>query len=360
MKAGDEPRKVSIALDSAEILDRVDEMLAWEAIASESAAGYVWGHFCRAEPLIQLGKGTWGVLTPKSLEAIEPDALTSDQRSERNATDFAYFNKVLPEFLALKEFTGLSFARLVEHRPDEEVYARLTSAFVTTHQKDAVDGFQCPDVPDYWRGLKYHLESMGELSPRLASSFIRKFRLPQVARVFLHQHVAAFQDGHAGNGSTAFAFWNHRFFDMNKMPLSLRLPNGHDFHFEQMVLADMVAAALDRQDSWTVELALGEKRTGVGLQTDGIGARELANMLRGADTIAGRRKTLLHWVNDHMRRQRKLDDEATVKVRAHFRGQNSLKAGRYAIRIWPSSTAIDASCNGRRFAHPRLQEVVTI
>jgi hypothetical protein len=332
--------KICIQIDATEILDRVDDMLAWEAIASYGPLGrYYADHFKRAEPLVHLGNQTWGTMTPASLEVGEAQQYAPETAFADFLTDDDFeleIEDTAPKMVSMMNYR-LCYARLMERERDDSVFAAVGLG------GDHVPEFEHPKLPGYaWSNVRYHLESIAELNGSLLKRYANAYRFPQAARVFLRQHVLAFQDGRASNGAVLIGFWNGRFFNTDRMPMK-------GVNSQALAFYNTILDQFDRDQNWIVELSLTQQRTGVGLRTDAVGARELANMLRGSDTSAGRRKTLVHWVNEHMRRRRALDPEATIKVRSHFRGKNGLDAGRYHLRIWPASEKIAAASNGARF-----------
>jgi hypothetical protein len=333
---------VSIALSADEILDHVDEMLAWEAIAGCASMTLCVPHFRKAVPFLKLGRGVYGVLTPSSIEAKERDIRPDGWE----LFEFEALRRNLPA--TLEEFPRIQYARIVEHDPKDDV---VTNVPVQFHEGDGVSDMVSGDGGS-WRGVRFHIESIGEITKKESRrDFINRHRLPQVARLFGHQHVLAFRDGRATSAQYVFAMWNRKLWTLHKTPLGHDEAYAHDFSWEPAFVADAIAHERARESLWNVELSLSRDRTGVALQTDAIGAREIVNMLRGSDTPKGRRKTLVHWVEGHMRRRRKLDAAAEVKVRAHMRGMGAIDAGRYHARIWPATSAISEACNGEKYDH---------
>jgi hypothetical protein len=350
---------IVIKLDAKEILDYVDDMLAWEMIASNGEIRFLQQHFFRAEPWIRVGSQL-GLLCPDSVEVREDDAVSSDAYIPQNSANIAKFSKTLPGILKRPEFQSIRYARIVECMPGQDTMAVIRSDMWCggDNVDDVTTNFGGVQL---CKGVRYCIDSVGELNGLARKRYARSFHMPEVARMFIHQYVVAFEDGRAASGSFLFAYFNERLFDMNKMPIRRTIRLGDDgideIYSEQEALTDAIIGMSNRLTHWTVELALSKCRTGIGLDTDAIGARELGNMLRAADTSEGRRKSLIHWVDEHMRRRRAMDEEATIKVRAHFRGQNNFDAGRYHVRIYPSDAEVRKSSNGARFVNPIFQNL---
>lgn len=337
---------VTIRLDAKEIFDHVDDMLAWEAIASSSEhIRFYQPDFRRARPMVLLDRGVWGELTPTSLVAYDDDEVEVVRQSKRLVNFSEYCNDVLPRILDERGFASpVQYCRLAEQDPRKDFFL-LESEHGA--RGDEVEDLRA-DRRALWKNVQYHLESWGELSRPERKQVIQACRLPQIARVFRHQHVLAFRDGRAASDLTMFAYWNRRFWTMSKQPLGMECEDGM-VYAEQMSFAEACMELSLRDETWDVEISLGRFRTGIALATDATGALELANMLRGNDSTQGRRRTLVHWVDEHMRRRRATDADATVRVRAHFRGTNTIDAGRYHLRIWPATDRIAKASNGARY-----------
>jgi hypothetical protein len=332
-----------IRLDPLELVDRVDEMLAWLAIASQSNAHYVKSHFMRADPVVSLGGDRYGELMPNSVTIIEEgeDELYSDREWNKNA---------LTNWLS---FTPrVAYARLVESSDSLEEHPVLMQTG-NDGAGDAVEDLELVDEygsPSYI-GVRYALSSVGDESKQTQRLIASRAGLPQTARVFRTQDYHVFEDGRGRCHTGFFAAWNGKFYDLRKRPLGFAANGdaGNMFSPELLSLTNALADAFVRDTSWTVELSLSKDRTGVGLRTDAIGAREIVNVLRAADSSAGRRKSIVHWVSEHMRKRRRLDPSAAVQVAAHLRGVSGLNAGRYHVRVWPATSAIRQAKNGKRY-----------
>jgi hypothetical protein len=326
--------KIDIQLDAKEILDHVDDMLAWEAIASQAELDFEWSHLLCAQPLLRLGDGAIGQLVPAGLQAEDRGVITPAEAGARNRDDFEWFRNVLPTFLEQPEFTGMRYAKIVECEASKGTPAG-TGVQAVTSAGDNVPDLVTADMGAF-TNVRYHIESVGEVARQNAKLWIRIGGLPQVARVFRHQHIFAFVDGRARSNYHMFAYWNRRFFTLNKKPLAIRMEDGHEFHPSLLAMGEALGETIGRATRWEVELSLGHKRTGIALQTDAIGAREFVNMVRKGDSSSGRRKAIVHWVNAHMRRVRSTDEKASIEVRGHLRGMSALNAGRYWARIYPA------------------------
>ncbi len=360
-KAADLTELVDIKIDPQEIVERVEELLAWEAIASEgSGIRYDWQEFLRADPYIRLGTHAYGRLAPASMEACDMSeyyALPRDERVEANMTDNLWLRQhFTPQLdLALSKLGDrLSYASIVECAPDATVDAHLhTSGWGDNVDDSKNDGG--------WLGVQYLLKATFEAPRKLRDWYRTRYRLPQTAKIFNVQHVAAFRDGRASSGMLTIGYWAGQFHDLaTKRPYQqivnlIGLRAGDVYDYATDLISEAWEAQISRRQEWTVELALGPKRTGIGLATDATGALEFINAIRGKDTKAGRRKTLVHWVSEHMRQRRGATQPHLV--RAHLRGRQTLEAGPFAARIWPSREDIERACNGTRFEDARRREV---
>lgn len=330
--------KIELRVSPDEIMEHIDDMLAWEAIASQAELDFVWSHFLRAVPFVRIGPDDWGVLTPSSVDAHELDAEDVDDPCD----DAAYYNRVLPEFLETQfKHRAVRYAQLVECNASDETVAGAGVEHPTLRGDDVVD-LQSADK-GAWRGVTYQLESVGELGRDATKQYQQWLHLPQVARVFLHQHVFAFADGRATSNRSGFAYWNRSFREFDGERLLKHIDGDKYFHPSLVRLANAISETLQRAQCWGVELSLGAKRTGVELRTDAIGARAFVKMLRANETPKGRRKSIVHWVNDHMRRRRANDASAEIFVQGHLRGMESVPCGRYHARVWPAQDLVDKS-----------------
>jgi hypothetical protein len=334
---------IELRLGAQEIMERVDDMLSWEAIASQAELRYEWSHFMRAVPLVSVGADHWGVLTPTSIEANEQEIEDEATRKELNAGASMYYEEALPEFLETTfRHKTVRYAQLIECDRSKECAAGAGTDHPTLKGDDVSDLESTDGCA--WLGATYHLESIGEVGSKSAKAYQRVCRLPQTARVFLHQHVFAFADGRATSNVTGFGYWNRRFFELGKNHerLAKKMDGNRFFHPSLIQLASGIAECVDRAEVWGVELSLGgPQRTGVELRTDAIGARAFVKLLRTAETASARRKSVVHWVNEHMRRRRASDASAEIFVRGHLRGMQSVPCGRYHARIWPAQNLVD-------------------
>lgn len=338
---------VEISLSANEIMDYVDDMLAWLAIASESPILYEHSHYLRAVPLILVGGEQYGILTPSSAKC---SALDEAPQEEQDAARLAYEQSGaahLPRLLA--RYRGVRYARIFEHRAEQEVGLHNGVPRASAVGDDM--GQESNGAAVRVRGARYSMESIGECAHQLRKQYVAQLKLPQIARVFEHNSIVIREDGRATSGVVPFAYWNGTLFDVRRRKLKAFFENGEESPTNRALytLLHGIQEAINREVSWDVELALGARRTGIALKTDAIGARELVNLLRKSETKAGRRKSLVHWVDEHMRRQRRDDPEATIRVKAHLRGLAGLDAGGYYARIWPATGALDAASNGDRY-----------
>lgn len=334
-----------IALDPHELVDRLDEMLCWMAISSEGhKLSYDASQFHRAVPFIGVGNGELAELTPTSAMA---DGMLSAEES------LVYGGKDVAKLMAtrgLQEMKRLSYAEITEHAEMDEVSMQMQ--FGGKSGGDDVDDLTITREggEKFYVGCRYKLRSISDETEAERKWYTRRFRLPQIARVIRIQQIISFCDGRSIAEMSWLAAWGGSLFDLARRPLGFVVSDtGDSFSPEVVFLCAAYGEHVAHRDSWTVELSLNKRRTGVGLKTDALGAREFVNMIRGSDTKSGRRKSLVHWVDEHMRRKNRLDAEATVAVAGHLRGMAGIEAGSHYARVWPSPSDIARAKNGQRF-----------
>lgn len=111
-----------------------------------------------------------------------------------------------------------------------------------------------------------------------------------------------------------------------------------------------VADQLRSEERWRVELSMSKGRTGLAIETDAVGARDLVKSMRREPS----RRALVHWVRSHYRQRRGGGDASLV--REHLRGSQFAVTGHLHATIWPSTADIDRASNGGRFEdQPRSQ-----
>jgi hypothetical protein len=326
-----------LVLDAQEVMDHVDEMLAWQAIASESAVVYEHSHYYRAVPMIDVGGHNLAMLTTQAARCLEDQP--EDDRKADNARYEAWSRAALPDLLT--RYKGVRYARIMESR-GTTIFGNALSGEMSTSGDDVRDALE----DGGFKGARYSMESIGECSDQVRRRLGKELRFPQVARLFMHNAIVALADGRATSATRWVGYWNRTLFDVNRKPMR---PTGDGTNPTLVALMHGIVEVRNRETWWDVELALGAKRTGIALKTDAIGARAVVNLLRKTETRSGRRKSLVHWVDEHMRRRRADDEEATIQVKAHLRGLAGLDAGRYFARIWPAAGALDRASNGDRY-----------
>lgn len=94
------------------------------------------------------------------------------------------------------------------------------------------------------------------------------------------------------------------------------------------VMSMLASVALDAADRWQVRV---EDSAAVWLASDAEGIHHLADLRDDPRSATGRRRPLLHWVQEHLRRQPGGND--LVSVRQHLRGITSFHLGSLQIRI---------------------------
>lgn len=336
-----------IAVDPKEVVERVDDMLAWLAIASEGryAAAeadspfgesgrcpWLQSAYMRAIPSIHLGGWDVGELGPGHVVCDEEDEAEPWDETDARATlqgilrDPFHLGErpcvsMISQSTGLTNFCDSTFVVAGDKPVGQSVFHHRD----TTYRLAGFAKVAASDrLPFHWPGL----------------NAVRRQRL------YVFQSVTAFKDG-----TSAFEL----------IPLvadgdRLLVPHQKGLGYMRGGLQESVEAAItymvwrqkQRLSEWTVELALSGDRSGVGLQTDAGGALAFAAALRRSVGSAESRVVLAHWVSEHMRRRRKSGADPSL-VRAHLRGRQVLRAGHYHVRIYPSRVDINRACNGVRF-----------
>ena len=339
----------SISVGSDEIVERVEDMTAWLAIASEKTNTlrkdmvFQMEHFYAAEPIISLGDGDIGWLRPNSVDAITPDTITTEEPKVDIVPEA--FTKYVGDMLSNRGDAPFGYgSAMMECVPGDKV---LGLAFTgdMVRPSDLRSG-SVNDPVHIISNAKWQLMSVGVLPKSGAGWYKKKYNLPVLAPIVIAQSVTILEDGRALCGAVPY-WWTGRLMDVTtKKPA---------FHGKRSTFLHSLAPAVinyaKRQDNWTVELALSENRTGVGLPTDAHGAKEFLNTLsKAGDSNSSRRKALVHWVSGHMRQSRSGGDPHFV--RDHLRGKQTFKINSTTfVRIYPSRTDISKACNGARFAN---------
>lgn len=345
-------KEIEVEVAPEEILERVDEMLAWMAIASEASKPDVDNPLLfsqkdlfRASPVVDLGNDSYGVLTPKGFRApAEPQCHFDEGRYAGDDRRVAEYRAVIDAIMTNR--SGIaerpSYARMIEGVGDE--YALLSGKSgddVSDNRLADGEDFDCAEGT--YKDIVYRLESAYLAEKEEAHSSRRLWNVNAPISVLIYQCIGAFRDGRAASGRATFGWYPKA----GLVSLQSMKPVRADPVLA--IMANLFKAQERRKREWTIELALGEERTGIGLQSDAVGARALANELRHQhDTRSGRR-VLVHWVNEHMRRRRDASLDPSF-VRAHLRGRTQIRIGsRYVARIYPSRLDIERACNGARF-----------
>ena len=339
-----------ITVDPEEIVNRVDDMTAWLAIADEGGRlQYDLNHFYAAEPMVSLGSGDYGFMYPNRIEAVEPTFERSESREDRDE----FYDENLPTFInaAIKRMVAVrhiqpwgSGASMTECNDCPAVFAFHDSGDKLV-SSDFV-GEPSSSGAGVIKNVSWQLSSAG-IYPESSSRGLRtKYHLPQISPIIRFQSVTTLKDGRSvGGGITCW--WNGaQLMTLGKRPV-LRKGDG-----ERNLLTEFLQALLNyvkKDTNWTVELSLSDKRTGIGLATDASGAKEFLTLLsKASDTKLERRKALVHWVGGHMRRSRGGDPHF---VREHLRGKQAYRINSNTfVRIYPARNDLLLACNGARFA----------
>lgn len=118
------------------------------------------------------------------------------------------------------------------------------------------------------------------------------------------------------------------------------------------------ALSLRRRYDWEVEFALTKERTGLVITTDAEGVREM--LASRAKAPRGRRAALVHWVREHWRKSHRTapsSDTGETLVRSHMRGRVECEYGGMYCRIYPSQYDLDRASNGEKF-EARINKLV--
>lgn len=348
------PTTQRIKLDAQELVDLVEEQLAWLAVASTEKHTFMWDDFRRAEATISLGKNCVGQLDVDGVEANDQSdfmALPAEVRIEKNRNDWKQSGGVaLPLIPHLGE--RMRYAQLIQCNPKDptEIWCGTASGLTPDDYayEDAKDrGFAYTEA----FGVEYKLRSIGLCSKKDSAYYLRNKPTSGMQAV-IFQEVLALQDGRSASLPTIVAMHpDGRLLDVSTAKPIDTAAEAHseliDMHPWSHYFHEFIAYQFLRRPQWTVELSLTKGRTGVGLTTDAEGARSIVNMLGREETRAGRRKALVHWVKEHYRKRRSTGDPSVV--RAHMRGVSGCAAGGLWASIWPARDDIERASNGKRF-----------
>lgn len=329
---------MSIGIEPEELIERVDDMLAWLAVASVNKdLHYDQQAMFRAQPVVLLGKDhdgvrEYGELTPKSV-LVEDYQDDDDFDFEQHIKDLRSKKGFLARWVCSSK--SINHSILTEHDITDDVSLMSSSIrygddVSDLHMKSATGNDGEVFHINEQLGTQYELGAVGFVAEIDRKAFVRAAKLPQVAKVVRLQQLIVLHDGRSEIRHSFVAAYNNELFTMRKERLGT-------WSRELSHIQHAFVEHERRRRDWIVELSLGKQRTGVGLRTDAMGARELVNSMRGTQ-LGARRKALIHWVDEHMRRRNRLDREATVKVAGHLRGTAGVDCGRYHARIWPASS----------------------
>lgn len=354
-----------IKLQPEEIVELVEDRLAWLAIASTGKHKYVQDFFRRAIPTIELGSRASGIIDVAGVEADEDHNLMKDDPIFALAHHAAgkALNRLGERF---------ALAKLEEKLPTDSVAADFSTSSHKVLQKTDFADVPVADEHESYRtahlkGVQYQLSAMGMLS-KADGQRLLKGPMAQLPCI-LYQQVTQLKDGRSVSECLAYGLtsngllacktsgstgWSTLNAEWTKLAQEMEVPhewqhrdNPATVHPLQFQFDDFVVTQFLRRREWTVELSLDRRRTGVGLATDALGARELIHAMNlDGSTKPSRRSALLHWVREHMRRQRSGSESV---VRAHLRGKQELQAGSYWATIWPARQDIERVCNGAKF-----------
>jgi len=328
--AGAPIKEVMIGADAGEILDYIDDGLAWLMIASGSGnIEYNVGPFYKAQMRIDMGPANYGELLPHGVAVLDPDLELTD--------DY------------LENCDRLALERLSSAGPQAWQHATLeqkSHRFVSRLSKG-----DCSAVESINDRHEYILRSVNGLRPKGGREVAQfaKDGVPPGAMLIAMQEVGVTTQGYSASGADACFLHNGRLYEFSRHHAPQQIVASDLRH---VIVAYHAKQALEARRSWTVELALAPNRTGIGLKTDAVGAREFVNMMRGNDEAKSRRRALVHWVKEHMRKSSRTDEAASIKVAAHLRGVRQVKAGRYHARIWAAEAEVEAAKSAKHAAQP--------
>lgn len=356
---------VSVRLDAREVLDHIESMLAWLAVASTDRHVCLHEDFRRATPMIRVNDNSWGELTPTSVECSDNDAfvlLPEKERVQFTRRDWEYAQSSMPVLINALDRIGERprASTLTEFTPGDEVLAAISGTgrggvkdLNPYRIVEDVDGESDLRTYGTFHGVKWLLESLGQCAKAEADTLKRAFALPQMSRVFVMQTVAVFVDGQSASQNMGFWTDGKSLWHLSKQRQRAVVVSPRDGttipHPVVPHVVQLICNALKRIDKWDIELCLSRDRTGVALSTDAVGAKEfIKEVCRESGAVGRSREAIVHWVREHMRRSRKEGADPHL-VRAHLRGKQVLRAGDYHVRIYPSRQDIDRAINGKRF-----------
>lgn len=301
----------TIALDAAEFLDRLEDQLAWLAVAGSVVHDYVrrtrltffTEHFRCAEPWLSLG----GEETAKFVFDGVPCVRQGAGR------------KGILESLP-RERKGDLLRRVLQA-------LRRPLRFAEIREEPAL---RTPLLGDLF------LHSVG----LLPSSDVARRGPSKGMRRLWHQYISIATDRPPTDR------------DVLTYATALRADSGEIINEQtgrpdaETLLDGLIWSAIGqgrREQEWTVEISLSRERTGLAIGTDAVGARDLLKSLGRTPN----RRALVHWVRAHYRRKR--DGVEATFVREHLRGTQLAMASHLFATVRPSVVDIDRACNGKRF-----------
>lgn len=293
--AGEAVSEDIIKVDAQEVVDLLEEQLAWLAVAGETfeeAGGDLFHceYFRNADPWVNLGKGDTGGLSPSTVDVgSKVEEICSGVNED-----------------GLSRLLRGEWSRL--RRPLQ--YARVIQG---SHG--------------------YKMTSFARLPPYCKFKSGKERGLYPI-RV---QHISLHNEDRPDLGIMDFAMsaCGSRLLERSTMRPGPRV-------LQEAMLASVLEQC-EREKCWLVEVSMSKNRTGLALRTDAVGAREFVNGLGRM----GERKPLVHWVREHYRRRRTEKDPALV--RSHLRGTQVALTRTMWVTIRPSIVDIDTACNGARF-----------
>lgn len=315
---------VEITVDAQELVETVEERLAWLAIADQSTKLYDPNDIRRAECVVDIGRGTYGRLSVGKVSTAPLSFVRPNTGIE--GLKGTYSKEIAAALPRLGQ--RMRFAMMHESS-DAHGCNRWESLYSADQRRQP---------PKFW------LKSCGVMTSTESAHFYVKHRRPdyisRATTVVLFQELSIMPDGSVSRMLVDAALTKEGQLLDPRSAAPLNALVHSDLLF-------FTALQFLRRQYWVIELSMTRDRTGIGLETDATGAREFTRMLGREQTRNGRRKSLVHWVNEHYRANR---SGSTSLVRAHLRGTTHVRAGDFFAAVTPSRVDVERACNGSRYA----------
>ncbi len=315
--------------DPAEVADRIEEHLAWMAVASEAPHPTVQAtHLWRAYP------------------SLLDDNMTGFDVHGPGAQDEAIRRlEKVKDKLGLAEFTAAFHAGEALHSFEGQVHEGILGHPVRCciYQPNTVN-YALGARSDVW-------QSVAKLAGKTYNEYNRHFNRPG-GTLLLTQFVR--YDHASGELSNLYRVVQELGPNRYRMiPFDWERKTGVP-RDEQERCTSMIdgayALSLRRRYDWEVEFAMSKDRSGLVVTTDAEGVREM--LASRAKAPLGRRAALVHWVREHWRKGSRQASESLVGptlIKKHLRGKIVCEYGGLECRIYPSRYDLDRASNGGKF-----------